>query len=236
MRLGIMQPYFLPYLGYFSLINATDSWVVFDTVQYINKGWVNRNRVLSQSKDGVSYITVPVVKKSRDMLINETLIDNKQNWREKIFGQVNYYKKRAPYFFEVKKILEQILEFNTNYLAEINIYSLELICRYLNIPFNYRVFSKDTMDIGNVDEPDEWALEISIKMGANTYINPPGGKSFFNKSKYDNAGIQLLFLNFQFTSYKTNGLGFIPGLSVIDAMMFNSPEEINRMLDSYELE
>lgn len=236
MKLGIMQPYFLPYLGYFSLIKCTDQWVVFDTVQYINKGWINRNRILSPSKEGISYMTVPVIKKSREMLIKDALIDDSKNWREKIIGQINYYKKKAPFFNDTKNIIEEFFDYDSEFISELNVFGLELICSYLNIPFKYQVFSHDIMGINSVESPDEWALEISKKKGADVYINPPGGKAFFNKDKYDKVGIKLKFHNFQFTQYNTFSEGFQPGLSIVDVMMFNSPEKINAMLEKYELE
>ena len=233
MKLGIMQPYFLPYLGYFSLIKHTDKWVVFDTVQYRNRSWINRNRILSESKDRTSYITVPVVKQSRDMPIKDTLIDNSQKWREKIYGQISFYKKKAPFFDKTKAILEEILNCDTNRISLLNTMALKIICEYLNIEFNYSLFSENTMEINSVNEPDEWALEISKQMGAKTYINPPGGKSFFDKKKYDKMGIELKFLTQTLNPFNSE---FISGLSIIDVMMFNSPEDINKMLDDYELE
>lgn len=231
-----MQPYLFPYLGYFALIKHTDKWVVFDTVQYINKGWINRNRILSQSKDGIAYLTVPVIKESRDMLIKDTCIDNSKQWKEKIIGQLAFYKKKAPFFFKVKEIVEDILNFETNYISELNTYALARVCEYLNIDFKYSVFSHDTLGIDAVDAPDEWALKISQKLGAKQYINPPGGKSFFDKKKYDAVGIDLNFLQIYLEEYDTFVPEFISGLSIIDVMMFNSSEEINKMLDNYELE
>lgn len=236
MKLGIMQPYFLPYLGYFSLIKHTDKWVVFDTVQYKNRAWINRNRILSESKDGISYITVPVVRQSRNMLISDTLIDNSQKWREKINGQITFYKKKAPFYDKTKSILDKILNYDTSGICELNIMALKIICEYINIEFKYSLFSENTMGINTVNAPDEWALEISKQLGARTYINPPGGKSFFNKKKYDIANINLKFLTQTSNPYQTFNSEFISGLSIIDVMMFNSPKDINKMLDNYELE
>ncbi len=234
--IGIMQPYFLPYLGYFSLIKHTSQWVVFDTVQYINKGWINRNRIQSQSKDGFSYMTVPVKKVSRDMLIMDTKIDNAQNWKQKIRGQIQYYKKCAPYYREVDAIVGDILSFNTDKILELNVYSLRKICEYLNIAFKFEIFSESKLKTISVLEPDEWALRITQFNKATTYINPPGGKSFFKREKYQEAGIDLKFLSIKLKEYETKGYQYIPGLSIIDVMMFNSSEEINVMLDNYEFD
>lgn len=226
-----MQPYFLPYLGYFALIRHTDQWVVFDTVQYINKGWLNRNRILSQSKEGVSYITVPVVKESRDMLIKDTVIDDRQQWRKKIQGQLAFYKKTAPFYKETLAVVNDILEFKTQSISELNVYALKKVCNYIGVDFNYKVFSEDTMGIDKVNAPDEWALYITDAVKGDAYINPPGGKGFFDIKKYKKHGIELKFLSIQLNEYRQRRIEFQPGLSIVDVMMFNSPEEIIAMLD-----
>lgn len=236
MKLGIMQPYFFPYLGYFSLIKNTDKWVVFDTVQYINRGWINRNRILSQSAEGFSYITVPVIKQSRDTVIKNVIIDNTKEWKSKIIGQIDYYKKKAQFFHEIKNLVEEIFNPDIKELNKLNIVALEKVCNYLDIKFDYMIFSENIFGISSVNESDEWALEISKKMGASEYVNPPGGKSFFNKEKYNKVGIDLKFLTQKLKPYKTFTTNFIPGLSIIDVMMFNSPEQINEMMNDYEFE
>ena len=236
MKLAIMQPYFMPYTGYFSLIKCTNQWVVFDTVQYINRGWVNRNRIMSQSPKGYSYITVPVKKKSREMLIKDTLIDHSQKWREKISGQVAYYRKKAPFYFRTKKLVDSILAKEYRTISQLNTEALSTVCEFLDIPFKSQIFSENIMGIKSVHEPDEWALEICKKMGAEVYINPSGGKSFFNKEKYHRSGVELKFLQPELIPYKSvNGVN-VSGLSIIDVLMFNDIDHIHQMIDSFELE
>ncbi|MFV0266104.1 MAG: WbqC family protein [Draconibacterium sp.] len=235
MRIGIMQPYFMPYPGYFALIKHTDQWVVFDTANYIKNGWINRNKILAQTKEGISYITIPLHNKSRNISIKDTYIDETQEWRLKMMRQVEYYKNKAPYFNEVYALLSDILACKTDNISELNIYSLKKTCEYLKISFHYTVFSDDRMGIETVNAPDEWALEISKKMGADIYINPPGGKSFYNSEKYRKDGVELLFLSLKPYRYKTFEEKFTPDLSIIDAMMFNSVDEIASILNNREL-
>lgn len=232
--IGIMQPYLFPYLGYFSLIKHTDEWVVFDTVQFINKGWVNRNRILKQGGDHIGFLTVPVKKVSRDMLIKDVLIDNEQNWKRKIYGQLTYYKKKAPFYEQTIKIIDEIFGFETDKINELNVFALKTICDYLDIRFNYSFFSNNNFGIDKVNAPDEWALEISKYLNFKTYINLPGGVNFFNRDKYKKENIDLKFLSIKLEPYTTFNSQFIPGLSIIDVLMFNSPERINKMLDNYE--
>lgn len=159
MILGIMQPYFFPYLGYFDLINYSERWIVFDTVQYIRHGWINRNRILHPA-EGWSYIIVPV-KFSRETAINEVHIAEDGKWKKRIIGQLQHYKKQAPHYRAVINLLEACFAFNGTLLSEFNTLSLQKICTYLGIPFNYSVFSSMNLDLDPVEEPGDWALRIS---------------------------------------------------------------------------
>lgn len=236
MRIGIMQPYFLPYIGYFSLIKNTDKWIVFDKIQYINKGWINRNRILKQGGIETNYITVPLKKASLQTLIKDMEIDESKKWREKIKGQFCIYKK-APYYKIGMEILDKIFAYETKYISELNVYAMKVICEYLDINFDYEIFSeKKEIDVSDVKKPDEWALKISSYYEAEEYINPPGGKSFFNSKKYLENGIRLKFLTPILKEYKTFSPEFIQGLSIIDVILWNSKEEIQLMLDNFILE
>ena len=97
MKLGIMQPYLFPYLGYFDLIHCTDRWIVFDTAQYIRHGWINRNRILHPTS-GWQYFIIPVKKQSRNTPICDIQVSDNPGWRARVLGQLEHYRKRAPYF------------------------------------------------------------------------------------------------------------------------------------------
>lgn len=236
MKAGIMQPYFFPYLGYFSLIKHTDKFVLFDTVQFIRHGWIERNRILKQN-GGWLYIQVPLVKHSRETSIKDVTINNTENWKNKIIAQLQIYKKNAPHYFKVINLVNQIFEQDFNDIVKLNKVILEHVCNYLEIKNNIEVFSTMDINIESVHAPDEWALNICKELpGVNEYWNPPGGMSFFDRSKYENAGIQLKFQKMELLPYNQKRENFEPGLSILDVLMFNSPEEINVMLDNYVLE
>lgn len=227
-----MQPYFYPYLGYFALIKHTDRWIVFDNVQYIEKGWINRNRIIHPSRPEDMYITIPVEKHERSAKICDIKI--KDNYQEKILGQIAAsYRKRAKHFETVYEMVETALGKRFKGIAELDEFVIGQICNYLSIPFEYSVFSRMGLNIEEAKEPDDWALNISRKMGADIYINPPGGYSFFNAEKYKEYGIDLQFLRINLQPYEQKKGKFIEGLSILDVMMFNSPDEINNMLDNY---
>lgn len=233
MKLGVMQPYFFPYINYFSLIKYTDKFIVLDSVQYIKQGWINRNRILNPGGSW-QYIIVPVKKHLHDTLIKDIKISSNYNWKKKIIGQLVHYKKKAPYYKEVIALIKEIFKYETDFLSKFNIFSLEKICNYLNITYNYEIFSEMDISIGEINEPDDWALEISKALKAQEYINPPGGKEFFHKSKFISAGIELKFLQANLTEYDQKRNEFNPGLSIIDVMVFNSKEKIQEMIDNYE--
>ena len=143
MKLGIMQPYFFPYLGYFALIKYTDKWIVFDTVQYIERGWINRNRIINPTKPEDMYINIPLENHHRDILIKDVLISNNENYKEKILSQLwTAYKKRANYFNNVYKLVEDVLSLNTRSITELNVYALKKINDYLIYHLIMKYFQK----------------------------------------------------------------------------------------------
>lgn len=234
MKIAIMQPYFFPYLGYFSLIKHTDRFIFFDTPQYIKHGWVNRNRILKQ--DGSPhYFIVPLRKTSQKAAINEIEINNAISWREKIYGQLTVYKKKAPFYKDVMDFLHEILDMECSNLSKLNITSTIRTCQFLGIDINYDVYSDMDLQIENVNAPDEWALRITKQLGYEVYVNPIGGLSFFDREKYKAQNIKLEFLKQELIPYIQKIGHFEEGLSIIDLMMFCDIKTINKMMESYAI-
>ena len=234
MKLGIMQPYFFPYIGYISLIKNTDEFILFDTVQFIKHGWIERNRILKPGGEW-QYIAVPLVKHSIDTKIMDIKIRNNEDWKNKIISQLSDYKKRAPYYNETMEVVREALNIETDNITILNKHILEVVCKYLGFNPIIKIFSEMDLQIEEATAPDEWALNICKALGnVDEYWNPPGGIEFFDKSKYDKAGIKLLFQSVNIVPYVQRIGYFEPGLSIIDVMMFNTKEEINAMLDNYE--
>ncbi len=231
-----MQPYFFPYLGYISLIKATEEFILFDPVQFIRHGWIERNRVLKPEKEW-QYISVPLQKYSQATLIKDIQINNNEDWKGKLLRQLEHYKKRSPFYKPTIEVISNGLSIKTDSIVELNQSVLKSICEYLNITFNCKIFSQMNLEIAPVNAPDEWALNICSALGYKEYWNPPGGVEFFDRSKYEKAGVKLVFQKPLLEQYsqRRGPENFENGLSIIDVMMFNSPEEINTMLDKYEL-
>ena len=232
MSIGIMQPYFFPYLGYISLIKHTDRFILFDPVQFIRHGWIERNRILKPS-DGWQYIQVPLIKSDgRATLIKDIRINNRDNWKLKIAAQLQHYKKKAPYYNVVMDLLDDVFSFEYEDITSLNKKALQAVCSYLGIKRELEVYSHMNLSIDEVNAPDEWALNICKALGiVDEYVNPIGGLSFFDVEKYHNAGINIKFIKSDLPEYNQKRERFEEGLSILDVMMWNSPEQTNDMLD-----
>ncbi|MFM1813568.1 MAG: hypothetical protein RLZ98_263 [Pseudomonadota bacterium] len=230
MKLGIMQPYFAPYLGYFDLIRRCDQWVVFDTAQYIRHGWVNRNRVLHPTTDW-QYLIVPLQKHSRETPIKDIKVIASGEWRSRIRGQLQHYRGKAPHYQAVVDLVSSVLAVDTASLTQLNILLLQRCCERLGLRFNFQVFSEMNLPLPEIMGPGHWALEISSALKASEYLNPPGGKNLFKPDDFRARGIKLTIQEPHPFIYPTPGYGFQPDLSVIDVMMWNSPAEITAHLD-----
>lgn len=231
MKLGIMQPYFFPYLGHFDLISRVDRWIVFDTTQYIRHGWMNRNRILHPT-EGWQYIIVPLVKHAREASVREVEAKAPGEWVPRILGQIQHYKRRAPHFASTFQLVRECLDTDERSLTRLNVRILERTCAHLGLPFQHSIFSEMNLDIGIVDDAGDWALRIGAAVGATEYLNPPSGAELFDPAKFTAQGIRLRIQEpFEF-SYECPGYQFETNLSVIDALMWNGPDKLKAFLDS----
>ncbi|TWU05756.1 WbqC family protein [Stieleria varia] len=221
MRIAAMQPYFLPYLGYFSLIAATDRFVVFDPVQYIRHGWINRNRILHPTSGEPQFITVPVAKHCRSTPIRDIQISDQTDWRSKILGQVAHYRRRAPFFDQAMTVLRDCLGCPATSIVELNVHSLHVVCDALQISFQPIAFNELLPEMSEAEHPGRWAVEISKAMGASEYINPVNGRDIFHAAEFAAAGVRLTFLSNDLAPYSQFNESFSPALSILDVLMFN---------------
>ncbi len=238
MKLAIMQPYFLPYLGYWQLINAADVFILFDDVQFIRHGWINRNRVLKPN-EGWQYLLVPLQKHPRTALIKEVHAHPESDWKGKILRQLEHYsyghKTRAPYYEEVRELLMGIFSsMTTTSMVQINAHLMRGLCAFLDIQTQLKISSECGFDYGQVTGAGEWALKISQQMKALQYINPIAGRHLFAAEKFRDSGIELVFLESRMCAYDQRRI-FEPGLSLIDILMFTGREETKKMLESCTL-
>ncbi len=232
MKTGIMQPYFFPYLGYFQLINFCDQFVLGDDLQYIQRGWVNRNRILMNGKDVL--ISVPIKKCSYLTLINEVSIsDDYLNFRKKLLGQLNGAYGKAPFYKDVIGMLEQALSPDSELLSDLLIKQLKLVCDFLEISTELIKSSQIPKD--NELKAEKRVIDINKILNSDHYINPIGGTELYSRENFEKEGLKLNFLKTKTVVYNQNIPNFISNLSIIDVMMFNDKEEIKKMLNEFEL-
>lgn len=233
MRITIMQPYFLPYIGYFQLINAVDKFVVYDDIKYTKKGWINRNRILVNGKD--EFITLPLRKDSDYLDVHQRFLSGSfQQEKEKIIRRIHANYRRSPYFNSVIELLKEIFEFNNKNLFDFILNSLQAVCSYLNIKTDFVISS--TLTIDPHLKGQSRVLAICKKMEADCYINPIGGMELYSREEFALNRVTLKFLQPNLIIYPQLGLEFVPNLSILDVLMFNDKEKIAGFLrNEYKL-
>jgi hypothetical protein len=226
MKVAIMQPYLFPYLGYFQLIHAVDAFVVYDDVNYIKGGWINRNFILGQ-KDR-QRVTLWLEGASPNNRINQIMVGSNT---EKLLKTIRQNYAKAPSFDAVFPIIEEILHQKERNLARFLDTGLRRICAYHGLQREWHISSSLKKD--NSLRGQEKVLAICKELGATQYINLPGGKALYDSEYFASGGIQLSFIEPKPVTYCQFNGEFVPNLSIIDTMMFNDKEQCGRLLWEY---
>lgn len=226
-----MQPYFLPYIGYWQLIGSVDVFVVYDNIKYTKKGWINRNRFLSNGADAMFSLPLKKDSDSLDVVDRELAADFNPS---KLLNQLLGAYARAPYLKMVAPLLERILRFDDRNLFRYLHHSIVCLCRHLGLETKIIVSSQVPIDHGL--KAQEKVLAICQALGAQTYVNPIGGLELYSKEAFKKQGVELNFIKsrpFHYTQFCTE---FVPWLSIVDVLMFNPPEAINSVVaNEYDL-
>lgn len=233
MTIAVMQPYIFPYIGYFQMINASDIFVFYDDVNFIKQGWINRNRILVSKRDFL--FTVPLQKQNSFVLIKNTLINKNlyTNWRSKFIQTLFQNYKKAPFYQEVSILVENVLRFDTDSIGDLAIHSVKETSNYLGIKTQFKTSS--TAYQNKRLERQERLIDICNKERAEHYINALGGQELYQKEDFSKQGIKLDFMKCLPIEYKQFKNEFVPWLSIIDVLMFNSKGQVIKMLNEYEL-
>lgn len=228
MKLAVMQPYLFPYLGYFQLIRAVDAFVVYDDVNYIKGGWINRNFILAQGSKLL--FTLPLQGASPNQLINQVVVGGRQ---EKLLATIRHCYAKAPQFPAVFPLVEEIILQQEKNLARYLDYGLRRVCEHLGLHPRWHVSSNLSKD--NELRGQEKVLAICEELGAKQYINVPGGKELYARDDFAHRGMLLSFIQPKAVTYRQFGKDFVPNLSIIDVMMFNDQAQCARLIEEYEL-
>ena len=223
MRLAIMHPYFLPYIGYFQLMSVVDKFVLLDDVNFINRGWINRNRI---AVNGEPYwMTLPLIKASQNRLINEIEIFDDPSWKRKILRTVEHSYRQAPYFAQVLPLFSQILEEARGPLAGFLYGQLTRLAAYIGL--DVRIEKSSSIYPKEGRSGQDRILDICGHEQADSYLNLPGGRDLYDTAAFQARGIELLFIepNFEAMNLQHGGQEG-PYLSILDLVMFNSPATV----------
>ncbi len=231
MKIGIMQPYFMPYIGYWQLMNAVDKYVIYDDVNFIKGGWINRNNILLNGTS--KFFNIQMNGASSFKLINQININNNQININKNLRTIYMAYHKAPYFYVVYPIIEKILKYDSENLSDYIINSIKVIAEYLRITSEIIVSS--TMKKNNELKGEDKVIEICKLLNATEYYNAIGGIDLYSFENFRKNNIKLIFLKTNDIIYKQFDDNFIKNLSIIDVMMFNSRENLIKLLNDYSL-
>lgn len=225
MTIAIMQPYFLPYIGYWQLINAVDTFIVYDDVTYIKSGWINRNYILINNQS--SLLTIPLKNASSFKLINEIEITN-----NKAIKTIQQAYCKAPYFKNIFNNINNIFNSNTK-IADLNYELILFICNYLSI--NTTILRSSNLNYKRELKGQNKVINICKQFNTKKYINAIGGIELYSKEEFLKNNIELRFIKTNEIYYKQFNDNFVGNLSILDIMMFNDVKEIQKMLREYSL-
>lgn len=230
MKVGIMQPYFFPYIGYWQLINLVDRYVIYDDVNYIKGGWINRNNILINGES--NFINLQLNKASSNKFINEIEIVQNDITKKKMLKTIQESYSKAPYIENVFPLVESVINQNELNLSKYLEFSISEVCSYLNIETEI-IISSEMRKNKELSRQDK-VIEICKLLDANQYVNAIGGQDLYSITDFASKGIDIKFLKpleIVYPQFDENQ--FVPNLSIIDVMMFNSKEQIHEMLFQY---
>jgi hypothetical protein len=231
MRIAIMQPYFLPYIGYYQLIRAVDVFIIYDNIKYTKKGWINRNRMLQNGKDVLFSLPLKNDSDFLNVCEREVAADFR---RDKLLNQFKDAYRNAPYFTQTFPLIEAAICHQDRNLFRFLFYSLVETCRHLGLTTEIRISSDVAIDheLRNQDK----VLALCAALGADVYVNSIGGLELYSKESFQERGLELKFLRSDAIAYTQFGDPFVPWLSIIDVLMFNPVDTVCQWISSrYQL-
>ena len=226
MKIGIMQPYFFPYIGYFKLINQCEKFVLYDNIQYSKKGWINRNNILVNHQ--AKLFSLPIAKDSDYLDIKDRKIANSFS-SENFLNQIKGAYAKAPHFDVVYDLLKKCTEFENRNLFNFIYHSIEQVCNFLEIKTDLLISSEVKID--HSLKFDQKIIAICKSLGYKEYLNPIGGVELYSKKQFPEEGINIDYLENIEKPYQQLGKEFIGSLSIIDVMMIKSREDIKISLN-----
>jgi hypothetical protein len=236
-RIAVMQPYFLPYVGYYQLISEVDTFVITDSYQYEKNSWISRNRIINNG--AVEFISLPIRKGSHQLAIKDRYISREFSI-EKFLKTIFHAYHKSHYYADFYPVVKEIISYGNYNLNDYLINSLEIILNYLKIDINF--ISLSELDINYKLSPQEKIISICKELDAKIYVNLPGGRDLYDKPTFENENIELKFIHPNYSPYPQNLTNkiqdrtFEPNLSIIDMIFSDGPTNTKiKHLPEYEL-
>jgi len=225
--IAIMQPYFLPYLGYWQLMNRVDKFVIYNDIQFSKSGWVHRNKYLDGTNERM--FTLPLRKDSDFLDIGKRELSS--TWGEeklKIRRKLESSYRNAPYFTQGMDVFDECLSFHDKNLFEFVSNSIRVVAKQLDLETELLI-SSEVGDTKNLRGQDR-VISLCRRLGAKKYINPIGGLRLYDHDEFEKEGIELKFNSGKTSSYDQMGKQFVPNLSILDSLMFSGTERVKLYL------
>ena len=220
MRAVVLQPTYLPWVGYFGMIEIADIFVFYDDTQFVKQSWQQRNKIKTQN--GWILLIVPVLQKLGQK-IKEVKINNNINWYEKHWKSIMYNYNKAPFLKDHAPILREVYEKKWEYLVNLNITLIKEITKILGLKTKFILSSELNVE----DRKTNRLINILNKIGADEYVSGPAARSYIEIEKFKTERIELYWYEFNHPSYSQLYGDFIPYLSVIDLLFNVGDEAIN---------
>ncbi|MEZ2686029.1 WbqC family protein [Proteus vulgaris] len=229
MKLAVMQPYLFPYIGYYQLAYCSDLFIFYDDVNYIKKGYVNRNNIAT--KNGVFLFSLPIKQASQNKLINELYFTEET---KKILLTIEMSYSKSKYFHDIYPLIESIFNNKKRNVSNITSLSIIKVFEYLSLDFNYNFSS--SIDYDRKNSAQEKIYDLCKINNSKQYINAVGGIDLYDKEEFQKRNIKLGFIKPSITNYpQINSSTFIGNLSMIDILMNCSKDEIINQLNNFKI-
>ena len=231
MKTVIMQPYLFPYLGYWQMISSADIFVLFDDVNFIKRGWINRNNILL---NGTAHLfTLPLIEATQNKLINEISVTHDDKEKQKILKTMEAAYKKAPYFSEVFPIINDVFTYKHHNLKQFLLHQFKVVFSFLGI--GTKLLCSSDIDKNNTLKAQDKIIDICHRLNTTHYVNAIGGQKLYDRERFAQEHMKLSFIKMRDIRYPQFKNEFVPCLSIIDVLMFNDQENVRHLLTEYDL-
>ena len=227
MKVAILQPGYLPWVGFFEQMYRVDVFVLYNDVQYTKQDWRNRNRI--KTPNGVAYLTVPVGKIPTRTLIKEVRLPADDAWKKRHIRQIRESYLKAPHFGDYFDGIRHCIEGDYGYLQDLDVALIRVLCRFLGIR-NTKILFSSELDYVRTDDKSLNLLNICLTLGAGLLYDGNSAQRFLDERLFGEHDVRVIFQDYSHPLYPQLFGTFVPFLSVIDLLFNAGPRSLNYLL------